>query len=161
MSGRKLVAIISDAASTGISLHANRQAVNQRRRVHLTIEVPRQGPHTRGSSTPSALIASARSLLRCLSLITPYIHPCFLPFAHHPPRLQLPWSADKAIQQLGRSHRSNQVGEDWLAWGPCPPRGWQQSGAFAHLPRVPYAPYHPPALQRSSFWSITQAVRPF
>jgi hypothetical protein len=59
MSGKKRVAVLSNAAGTGISLHASNTAANRQKRFHIT--------------------------------------------------LQPGWSADKAMQMLGRTHRTNQA----------------------------------------------------
>lgn len=86
--GKKLVAILSEAASTGISLQADKRVSNQRRRFHVTLELP--------------------WVCTC-SLYFFVLHLIALPIAHSlafPPILQ---SADKAIQQLGRTHVSTGV----------------------------------------------------
>lgn len=183
MSGRKLVAIISDAASTGISLQADRwvscttgclvwqpgrqvgasanalatvlspasnpclrtrcfaassrRVANQRRRCHITLELPWSADKVRTMSQPGCLMFRAGAgrvwdgaALECRQGGATWSHPgkpLWGPHALCPhfwvtygtswtPAAPLVYS--QAIQQFGRSHRANQVN------GAARPVGW-------------------------------------
>lgn len=94
LQGKKRIAIISEAASSGISLHADHRFRNQQRRYVLanlcsTIQISLMAL---GILLFSALTSGVRHA-RIRYHIT----------------LELAWSAEKMLQQFGRTHRSNQA----------------------------------------------------
>ena len=98
MAGTKLIAVISEAASAGISLHADKCAEHRDPYVCCScamqpVALPRSATGEDGADPCwSTCDRRAVNQKRRVHLT-----------------LELPWSADKAIQQFGRSHRANQV----------------------------------------------------
>lgn len=93
MDGKKLVAIISEAGSAGVSLQADRRAINQ---------------------VGHNYILMCSWILFCSVYIIVFLHLSSILLSSEQKRrvhltLELPWSADRAIQQFGRTHRSNQA----------------------------------------------------
>ena len=86
MNAEKDVAIISEAASSGISLQADRRVKNQ----------------------VCNLLQTSNFFKKLVKWEIFNLNLKFQKRRVHM-TLELPWSADRAIQQFGRTHRSNQV----------------------------------------------------
>jgi C-terminal domain on Strawberry notch homologue len=110
LDGTKLIAVISEAASAGISLHADKCAATLActadTRWHHLCQHWRWYQH----NSLQGVTAGAQ-VFPCHSITLQVLR---RRRAKNQRRrvhltLELPWSADKAIQQFGRSHRANQA----------------------------------------------------